>query len=67
MANIISQKQVHISGVFICSREIFHTYKLHDIEGYTHDAKTVSRITYFTKYQGDFECSWSSPYLPLLV
>lgn len=38
-------------------RKVFYIYKLHDILKGTHDAKTVSRITYFTKYQGDFECS----------
>lgn len=58
----ISELFVFLVLVFMCLiyvllRKLFYIYKLHDILKGTHDAKTVSRITYFTKYQGDFECS----------
>lgn len=42
--------------IYVFLRKVFYIYKLHDILKGTHDAKTVSRVTYFTKYQGDFEC-----------
>lgn len=58
----ISELCVFLVLIFMCLiyvflRKVFYIYKLHDILKGTHDAKTVSRITHFTKYQGDFECS----------